>query len=130
MAVQMCRAGRPTAKSSSRVAPPGARVPWAYQTSRADTDHFNREFKPAEAVGGTEIVALDPQSGNAVALTHSNPSVWDFRSSVSGDGKQIVFCRAATGETPAIWLMDADSGNQRLITRGINDLGADHPRWM
>jgi TolB protein len=109
---------------------PGARVPWQYQTARPDTDHFNRDYKPAEAIGGSEIVALDPQSGNAVALTHSNPPVWDFRSSASRDGKQIVFCRAATGETPAIWVMDADGSNQRMLTRGINNLGADHPRWL
>lgn len=109
---------------------PGARVPWQYQTARPDTDHFNRDFKPAEAVGGTEIVRLDPKSGKAVALTHSDPPVWDFRSNASRDGQQMVFCRAATGGTPAIWVMDADGGNQRLITRGIDDLGADHPRWM
>jgi TolB protein len=109
---------------------PGARVPWQYQTARPDTDHFNRDYKPAEAIGGAEIVALDPRSGEAVALTHSNPPEWDFRSSASRDGKQIVFCRAATGETPAIWVMDADGSNQRMLTRGIDDLGADHPRWL
>lgn len=109
---------------------PGARVPWQYQTARPDVDHFNRDFKPAEAVGGTEIVRLDPKTGEAVALTHSDPPVWDFRSSASRDGRQIVFCRAAVGEAPAIWVMDADGGNQKQITRGIDDLGADHPRWL
>ncbi len=109
---------------------PGARVPWQYQTARPDVDHFNRAFKPNEAQGGTEIVRLDPESGEAVALTHGDPPAWDFRSSATRDGKQIVFCRAATGEAPAIWVMDAEGGQQRLITRGLDNLGADHPRWL
>ena len=65
-----------------------------------------------------------------VALTHSNPPMWDFRSSESPDGKQIVFCRAGVGEVPAVWIMDADGKNARPITRGLDDLGADHPRWL
>jgi TolB protein len=27
-------------------------------------------------------------------------------------------------------VMDADGKNARPITRGLNDLGADHPRWL
>jgi TolB protein len=97
---------------------------------QADLDHFNRAFKPAEAKGGSQIVRLDPVSGVATELTPAKDNVWDFRSSVSADGKHLVFCRAATGEGPGIWVADADGGNPRLITRGIDDLGADHPRWV
>lgn len=109
---------------------PNSRVPWEHQTNRVDVDHFNREFKPEQARGGTEICLLDPRDGHMTLLTNSDPPVWDFRSSVSSDGKQLVFCRAATGETPAVWVADADGKNPRLITRGIDDLGADHPRWI
>jgi Tol biopolymer transport system component len=109
---------------------PGAVVPWRYQTGRADTDHFNREFLPDLAKGGTQICRLDPRNGAITPLTTSDPPVWDFRASQSSDGKQIVFCRAATGGSPAIWVMDSDGRNQKQITHGLNDAGADHPRWL
>jgi TolB protein len=63
-------------------------------------------------------------------LTHSDPPVWDFRTSESPDGQHVVFCRAATGAAPAIWVMDSDGKNPRQITQGQNNLGADHPRWL
>lgn len=109
---------------------PDSKVAWEYQTARVDVDHFNRDFKPEAAKGGTEICTLDPRSGHVTALTQSDPPVWDFRASQSPDGKQIIFCRAATGDVPAIWIMNSDGTNQRELTRGYNDLGADHPRWI
>lgn len=109
---------------------PGSKVAWEHQPQRPDLDHFNRDFKPELARGGTEICRLDPHDGKMTTLTQSDPSVWDFRSAESPDGRQIIFCRAATGEVPALWVMDADGKNQRLLTRGIEDRGADHPRWL
>ena len=109
---------------------PGAKVAWEYQPQRPDTDHFNRDFKPELARGGTEICRLDPRDGTVTALTKSDPAVWDFRASESSDGKQIVFCRVATGGVPAVWVMDADGKNPHLVTRGLDDRGADHPRWL
>jgi TolB protein len=107
---------------------PGAKVPWEYQSGRADVDHFNREFKPEQAQGGTNICHLDPQTGLVTALTHAEPQTWDFRASESPDGKHLAFCRAATGQAPAIWIADADGPRQ--ITQGQNNQGADHPRWL
>ncbi|HVU88739.1 MAG TPA: hypothetical protein VHD36_15565 [Pirellulales bacterium] len=109
---------------------PGARIAWPYRVGQPDLDHFNRDFKPDEARGGTEIVRLDPQSGETIALTHSDPPVWDFRASESSDGRLIAFCRAATGAAPTLWVMDADGGNAREISRGRDDRGLDHPRWL
>ena len=63
-------------------------------------------------------------------LTQSDPPVWDFRASESPDGKRIIFCRAETGGPPAIWVMDSDGRNPRKLTSGIDDKGADHPRWL
>jgi TolB protein len=108
----------------------GAVVPWQHQPTRPDVDHFNRDYKPELARGGTEICRVDPRDASATALTSSDPPVWDFRCSQSPDGRHIVFCRCATGEAPAIWVMDADGRNQRQITRGIDEAGADHPRWL
>ena len=109
---------------------PGSRVAWEFQPQRPDTDHFNRDYKPELACGGAEICRVDPEDGAAVRLTNSNPPVWDFRQSESPDGRQIVFCRAETGRMPAIWVADTDGGNQQMLTRGVDDLGADHPSWV
>lgn len=109
---------------------PDSKVPWEFQAGRPDVDHFNREFKPDLARGGTEICRLNPTDGTVTPVTHSQPPVWDFRASASPDGRQIAFCRAATGQAPGLWVMDADGRNQRLITRGREDRGADHPRWL
>jgi TolB protein len=108
---------------------PGSKVAWEYQPQRPDLDHFNRDYRPELARGGTEICRLDPRDGRITVLTSSHPPVWDFRASESPDGKYVAFCRAETGGAPAIWVMDADGGNPRLITRGLGGLGADHPRW-
>ena len=109
---------------------PGSKVAWEFQPQRPDTDHFNRDFKPDLARGGTEICRLDPRDNSITRLTHSEPTVWDFRVSESSDGRLIVFCRAATGDVPAVWVMDANGLNPRQITKGRNDLGVDHPRWL
>ena len=107
-----------------------ARVAWEYRVNQPDLDHFNRDFKPELARGGTQICRLDPVTGSMTVLTPEKENVWDFRASQSPDGKQIVFCRAATGEAPSIWVMESDGKNPCLVTCGINDLGADHPRWI
>ncbi|MFB3788710.1 MAG: TolB family protein [bacterium] len=107
----------------------GAKVAWEFQAQRPDVDHFNRDYKPELARGGTEIRRIDPRDGSIVRITHSEPPVWDFRQSESPDGRLIVFCRAKTGESPAIWVADSDGRNPRLLTRGLDDKGADHPRW-
>ena len=109
---------------------PDSKVAWEYQAHRPDMDHFNRDFKPELARGGTEICRLDPRDGSIRRLTHSEPPAWDFRPSQSPDGRQIVFCRAATGGAPAIWIMDKDGENPRELTKGLEDHGADHPRWV
>ena len=109
---------------------PGSKVAWEFQPQRPDTDHFNRDFKPKQARGGTQICRLDPRDGSVTRLTASTPSVWDFRASESFDGRQIVFCRALTGEPPTIWVKNSNGENARLLTRGLDSKGADHPRWL
>lgn len=109
---------------------PDSRVPWEFQSNRPDTDHFNRDFKPEQARGGTEIVRLNPRDGSVTRLTQSEPPVWDFRASESPDGRQIIFCRAETGGAASIWVMEADGHHLRRLTRGMDESGADHPRWL
>ncbi len=109
---------------------PGSKVAWEFQAQRPDLDHFNRDYKPELARGGTEICRLDPRDHSIVPLTNSDPPVWDFRSSESPSGAKIVFCRAATGQAPAIWTMDSNGHNPRELTKGLDQSGADHPRWI
>ncbi|MCP5520477.1 MAG: PD40 domain-containing protein [Verrucomicrobiales bacterium] len=109
---------------------PESKVPWEFQAQRPDTDHFNRDFKPELARGGTEICRLNPNDGSMARLTQSDPPVWDFRAGESPTGRQIVFCRARTGDAPALYVMGADGRSPRLLTRGWDGQGADHPRWL
>jgi TolB protein len=108
----------------------GAKVAWEYRDGQPDLDHFNRDFKPELARGGTHICRLDPATGSIKSLTARDTPCWDFRASQSTDGRHIVFCRAETGKAPAIWMMNDDGSNMRMVTRGLDDLGADHPRWI
>ncbi len=107
-----------------------SKVAWEYKKDEKDVDHFNRAYKPELARGGTEICRMNPKTREVIRLTTSYPPVWDFRQTESSDGKHILFCRTLTRETPGLWIMDSDGENQRLLTRGIDDLGVDHPRWI
>lgn len=109
---------------------PDSKVPWEFQADRPDTDHFNRDYKPELARGATEICILDPKDNSILALTHNEPGVWDFRATPSPDGRSIAFCRAKTGESPSLWIMDSDGSNGRRLTAGLEDAGIDHPRWV
>jgi TolB protein len=109
---------------------PGSKVPWEWQATRSDTDHFNRDYKPELARGGTEICRLDPRTKEVTPLTSSNPPVWNFRASQSRNGRFIAWCRAATGETPALWVMNLDGSNPRELTKGREGRGVDHPSWL
>lgn len=109
---------------------PGSKVPWEFQSNRPDTDHFNRDYKPELARGATEICRLDPNDRSLDLLTHNDPGVWDFRATASPDGRHIAFCRAKTGESPSLWLMNSDGSHCRRLTAGLDDAGVDHPRWL
>ncbi len=109
---------------------PNAQVPWAYQAQRKDVDHFNRDFAPELARGGAQICRIDIATGASEPLTPSEEHMWYFRQSQSPDGTQLLFCRAKTGDSPSIWVADADGLNGRELTKGFEDKGADHPRWL
>ncbi|MFN8708675.1 MAG: serine/threonine protein kinase [Planctomyces sp.] len=109
---------------------PGTQVPWQYRVGKPDLDHFNRDFRPDLAQGGVCISRLDPVSGTITDLTPMKAGIWDFRATESPDGRKIVYCRAATAESPEIRVINSDGTADRALTRGVDDLGADHPRWL
>ena len=108
---------------------PGSKTPWEFQPQRRDTDHFNRDYLPDLARGGTRITLLDPRAGARRGLTEFTDGCWDFRMTPSANGDLVLFCRANVGENPAIWVMDHEGRNQRFLNRGFDGQGADHPRW-
>ena len=109
---------------------PNSQTAWQYQPQRPDTDHFNRDYIPEEARGGIEICLLNPFTGEIKQLTQNEPPLWDFRTQWSSDGSKILFSRVGTGCSCEVWVMDADGSNQRFLTRGYNDMGADFGRWL
>ncbi|MCL5995659.1 MAG: serine/threonine protein kinase [Chloroflexi bacterium] len=111
-------------------ATPGAQTPWVFQPQRPDSDHFNRDYLPEQARGGTQICLINPFNGQVVELTAAQPGVWDFRARWSPDGSHIAFSRARVGEPCELWIMAADGSRQCLLARGVDDLGADHARWI
>ena len=46
------------------------------------------------------------------------------------DASLLAFCRAAVGQGPELWVVDAKGGGQRPLTRGHHRLGVDHPLWL
>ena len=111
-------------------AEPGSRTAWPYQAQRPDTDHFNRDYYPEEARGGTAICLLDPFTGEESEFIPYEPRVWNFRSAWSPDGTLFAYCRAEVGSPSGIWLVDADGSNARMLTEGYGHRGADHPVWV
>jgi TolB protein len=109
---------------------PGTRVPWEYQAQRPDTDHFNRDFKPDQARGGTAIARIDPKTGSIGWVTPRTEGVWDFRATEFPGGGQVAFCRAETGGVPHLRVTDRHNRDSRKIHAGIGPGGLDHPRWL
>ena len=109
---------------------PGSRTAWPWAADRPDTDHFNRDYHPELAGGGTQICLIDARTGEITPITHDAPPTWNFRLAWSPDGSRLAFMRADVGCLPELWVMDADGSNRRSLTRGLNGTGADHPRWV
>ena len=70
----------------------------------------------------SDLCISRPDGSDARLLT-SGQELW-FGAAV------LLFCRAPTGDSPSIWVADADGGNPRALTKGVDDQGADHPRWV
>ena len=109
---------------------PGSKPPWEFQAQRPDTDHFNRDYHPERARGGTQLCLLDPKTGKFRELTEPKEGEWNWGGRFIKSGEQLLFHRAQVGETAAIWIMNADGSKQRLLTRGKDGDGAIFSRWM
>ena len=120
----------PDGRVSCALLLPGSRTAWPHANDRPDTDHFNRDYHPELARGGTQICMIDPRTGTITPITHDDPPTWNFRLSWSPDGSRLAFIRADVGHLSELWVMDADGKNRRMLTRGLEGSGVDHPRWV
>ena len=111
-------------------AEPGSQTAWPYQAERPDTDHFNRDYYPEDAHGGTTICLLDPFTGEETEFIPCESRVWNFRAAWSPDGSMFAFCRAEVGSPSSLWLVNADGSAPRMLTDGYEHKGADHPLWV
>jgi len=109
---------------------PDAQTAWPYRAGQLDLDHFNRDYCPEAARGGTRVCLLDPATGAVTALTHDDPPTWYARPTWSPDGMRLAVCRADVGTQPELWVMNADGAHPRPLTRGIDGSGADHYSWQ
>jgi TolB protein len=80
--------------------------------------------------GGTQICLLNPFTENVTELTKPVEGVWHCRITWSPDGRYIAFIRYKASCGRELWLMDADGTNARLLTKGLESQGADHPIWL
>jgi TolB protein len=108
---------------------PGSRTAWQYKVGLPDRDHFNRDYRPDEAQGGTEIYTIDPETGETRALTQDDPPIWNWRTEWSPDSKRMLFSRAAVGHPSEVWIMDLRDCGMQFITRGCRSTGADFARF-
>ena len=88
-------------------------------------DHQELVYRPELARGGTQICALDIRSGGVTELTEEEEGKWEHHPYYLVDGGKIVYGKAYVGRDNELWIMDADGRNQRLLTRGYEDKGAN-----
>ena len=110
----------------------GARPAWEWAAARPDTDHFNRDYRPDLARGGAQLVLFAPFDNGAPLreLTPLRAHVWDFRPAWNSDGSRLAFIRANVGGPARLCVMRPDGTEERELSAGENDLGADHPVFL
>ena len=65
-------------------------------------------------------------AGKRVAMVTFSPFPFDPRPRRAVEAHLF----GTAGAAPAIWVMDSDGTNPRQVTRGLDDRGADHRRWL
>ena len=99
-----------------------------YDASRPD--HEELVYAPKLARGGTQLCALDPDSGGVAEITAAEEGRWDFHASWSGAGDAVVFSRARVTEPPELWIAAADGSGARRLSAGHDRRGAGFGRWL
>jgi hypothetical protein len=95
-----------------------------------DRDHFNRDYRPGEARGGTEICLISPSTGDVTPTKQHDPPVWNWRTEWSEDSRHLLFSRAAVGFPSEVWVVDLGGAEEHFLTRGYESRGADFARFV
>ena len=103
---------------------PGSHPDNDFDSSRGD--HHENGYAPENAAGGAWLAVCDPETGETRDITHYEEYRWDFRASLSADGKSIVYTSARNGLASEIRMCGTDGTNDRHVTYGHADTGADH----
>lgn len=80
--------------------------------------------------GSSQICLLHPENGKVIELTERKEGRWDYRAARSPEGTSLLFTRIESGNPRELWIMDSDGSNQRKLTDGYQDKGADFGRWF
>lgn len=111
--------------------PYGSNIPeW---TPDGETVTYTRLLPKSErdmSHGGSQICLINVQTDEITELTSAEEGRWDFRTFYSPDGKTLLFTRVQTGGLRELWAMDPDGSNQRRLTKGYQEKGADFSRWL
>lgn len=80
--------------------------------------------------GGSQICLVHVETGKITELTTAEEGRWDYRTAHSPDGKILLFTRVRSGGRRELWAMSPDGTDQRKLTSGYQQMGADFPRWL
>ncbi len=108
-------------------------LPDSHPDCHYDADMPNHEeliYDPSMGRGGCGLYVHDPATGKETAITEAIEGRWDFRPCLTCDGTLLVYTRAYFDRPTEIRLLDRRTGDDRLITRGTDDCGADYPGFL
>jgi len=108
----------------------GARTAWVYNKNRSDTDHFNCEYLPEQAKGGSQLCLIEIPSGRIVEITPLIEKEWIWKAEWSPDSRYIGYNRAVVGQNPEIWIVGIDGFPSQFLTKGIQAKGASIAMWI
>ena len=93
-------------------------------------NHLENVFSPESARGGSSLSLLDPFSGKEIPVTKYEEGKWDFRGTVSPDGKKMAFTSAKVASRGEIFVCSLNGNENKFLTAGKDGFGADFPRWL
>ena len=105
---------------------PGSHPDSGYDPSLGN--HHEDVYAPENAAGGARLVIYDPKTGIKSDLTGYEKFRWDFRPSLSPDGRRVAYTSAKNGQASEIRMVPLDGGEDIHVTYGHGESGADHAR--
>jgi len=118
---------------------PNGMVMYTYRTQGAHPDteyraergnHREAVFAPENARGGAYLVMHDLETDERIQVTPYEEGKWDFRPVITPDGQHVIYTTVRTASKAEIHICNLDGTQDRLITRGHNDSGADHVGYI